>query len=405
MSNTVDAVQTKNAIPEAESRKYFIRLMIPMTMISMLYSMQLSPLTLYITDLGGTAWHVGLIGGINFIVGILIRPFAGYLTDQKGRQKVYMFGAIMYVLCTIGYVVSPNVWVLILSRALIGFALCGTTTAQGAIVADLYPNKVERCFYIMGALQTVAGLFAPLFGIWLGGVIGWPMMFAVTAVGYVIALLLSGRINYEKQYKHDWITTEKTTMPHLKDLFETSALLPSVCIMLHGVAHISIMSFIAVYGTTIGISNVGLFFTINSIATVFVTMFLMKVAGEKYRNKVFYTGAVFFLLTMAAIIFAQNLSMLYIAAIFFAVAYNATQPILNTIALAKAPVHRKGAASATFQMFWDFGFGAGSMGLGVVAANFGYRSIYIVSLVLVALIIVIYIAALSKFKEEKKQEA
>lgn len=393
-------MSSENAMAVQDSRKYFIRLMIPMTIVSAVYSMQLAPMTLYVTDLGGTASSIGLIGGINFLIGMIARPFSGYLTDRSGRQKVYLIGLLAYLISTIGYVFSPNVYVLIFFRAVSGLGVTCTTTAQGAVIADIYPEKVTRCFYIMAMLQTGAGLFAPTLGIYLGHTIGYSQMFAITGVAYFIATILALSVNYEKKYPHVWMETEKGKLPSFSDLFEKTAIWPAFCIMLHGAAHLSINTFIAPYGATLGISNVGLYFTVNSVASVIVTLVLAKFSGQKYRNKVFYIGGFFFIATMLSFMFAKNLNMLYVGAVLFAVGYSATQPILNSIALAAAPKERKGAAQATFSLFWDFGFGAGSTALGFVAASYGYKAMYGVALALVVLIVVIFAAVLSKVKED-----
>lgn len=387
---------------QKDRRMYFIRMLIPMTIVSGVYSMQLSPLALYVTKLGGTAGVVGLIGGINFIIGMIARPFAGYLSDEAGRKKVYLFGIAAYIIATIGYVISPNIVTLIVSRAISGLGVTCTTTAQYAMVPDLYPDNMVTCFRVMALLQGAVGLFAPALGIYLGQTLGYRPMFAITLVLFIIAAIFGCFINYEKKYSHERIKKEKTAFPKFSELFEKSVICPSICIMLHGVAYIVVFNFIATYGQTMGIQNIGFFFTLNGIASVVAPLLLVKVTGQKIRNGVFYIGSIVFIATEVVIAFATNANMLYLGGVLLAVGYTITQPILNEIALASAPENRKGAASGTFQMFWDFGFGAGSAAMGVVATKVGYSNMYLIAAAIVVLIMIIFAVKLAKVKSEEK---
>ncbi len=53
--------------------------------------MMVSILPMYITSLGGTAFIVGLTGGLGDSISSLLKVFSGYWSDRTGRRKPFVF--------------------------------------------------------------------------------------------------------------------------------------------------------------------------------------------------------------------------------------------------------------------------------------------------------------------------
>ena len=59
-----------------------------------------------------------------------------------------------------------------------------------------------------------------------------------------------------------------------------------------------------------------------------------------------------------------------------AFAFGMLMPVFNTLAVQRAPAHRRGAASATFYLFIDIGIGLGSAIWGLVIDYLGFDAMF-----------------------------
>ena len=73
--------------------------------------------------------------------------------------------------------------------------------------------------------------------------------------------------------------------------------------------------------------------------------------------------------------FKSNMG-LYFAAVLYGVGNGFIYPILNVLAVAPSPSHRRGKATSTYFAASDIGSGLGAMCWGVVANFTGYRSVF-----------------------------
>ena len=63
---------------------------------------------------------VGIVIGAFAVSSLLMRPFAGFLTDQRGRRIALLLGATISIAATIGHLAADSVPVLILMRLVLG---------------------------------------------------------------------------------------------------------------------------------------------------------------------------------------------------------------------------------------------------------------------------------------------
>lgn len=139
----------------------------------------------------------------------------------------------------------------------------------------------------------------------------------------------------------------------------------------------SIMNYLVYYGLSIGISNIGLFFTTSAVFTILSRFFLSKllrkfgtrrliimtllIAGVVYMNLAFATNIYIFLIIGAVNGFAQGI----------------TWSTLNINVMGHVQSNRRGMASATYLSSIDLGIALGAIFWGKLADISGFQAVFL----------------------------
>ncbi len=384
-------------------KKNYKLLIISTVVIAFFFGMQANTLPLYVLELGGSAADVGIVSGIGSIAALFFRVLAGHFLDKIGRRPIYLLGILFYIAATVGYILVPNKYAVMAFKALSGVGICCVTSSIGAILSDIAPEKLLNALFTITVAQIFGGLVAPTLGIFLAESIGYMWLYVITGAGLIAAFIVSLQIKYEKHAPPSRPVDEAAEKPRgIGRLIEKPALLPSLGMIFFGLAQSSIFGFVASFGKTIGIENIGFFFIIHGLVTLLLRPVLGRFSREIFRNKVFAVGLVFFEVSLVLFLFAQNAFFIGAAAFAFAIGYSSIQPMLNSLALSRASAARKGAANATFYFFWDIGFGFGSVALGAVATGSGYPTIYIIGIISLLILGAIFWRFLAYRKEKAR---
>ncbi|MCM2474570.1 MFS transporter [Rhizobium sp. CG5] len=100
----------------------------------------------------------------------LLAPLAGMLTDRIGRQRILMASLALYALAGVAPFWLDNLYVIILTRAVVGIAEAGVMTASTALICDYFTGR-RRAHWLsvqFGSASLVATVCFVLAGI-LGG--------------------------------------------------------------------------------------------------------------------------------------------------------------------------------------------------------------------------------------------
>jgi len=133
----------------------------------------------------------------------------GSAADLYGRRKIFVLGVVVFIAASIACGLSPNVSVLIVSRAVQGFGAALLTPASLAMLGATF-GEHERARAIgiwagAGALMMAAG---PLLGGWLVDQISWRAIFLLNVPLAIAAATLALRFGCESRNscaKHlDW---------------------------------------------------------------------------------------------------------------------------------------------------------------------------------------------------------
>jgi len=137
-------------------------------------------------------WYLGVLLATMSIAQFLSGPILGTLSDQKGRRPIFLYSLVLGVIgyiCCMAAVNIENIFLLVLSRALVGTA-AGNAAVASASIADLStPENKSKNF---GLYSMACGLGFTV-GPFLGGkfsAYGFSAPFLVAGVATFLNFLL-----------------------------------------------------------------------------------------------------------------------------------------------------------------------------------------------------------------------
>lgn len=351
------------------------------------FQMTLPTLPLFLKELGGNDQLVGLIVGIFTFSALLLRPYAGHALESKGRGFVYKTGLVVFVLSIASYSFISSILFLFLLRIVQGMGWGFSTTAGGTIATDIVPPKRrgEGLGYF-GLSGNVALALGPTLGLTLVGVISFPQLFLICAACGLVALLFASQIRYKK------VEEAETRSAKLKfDIFEKTAIKPSVLLFFITATFGGIATFLPIYAIEKEIPGIELYFLLYAAFLMISRTFAGRIYDKKGHLYVFMPGAFSIFIAMLMLAWLPNTAVLLIAASLYGLGFGSVQPALQAWSVENSPANRRGMANATFFSFFDLGIGLGAILFGQMAFIFGYASIYVASAGSVAMSMIIYI--------------
>lgn len=241
------------------------------------FQMTLPTIPLFVHELGGSDQLIGIIVGIFTFSALLLRPYAGHSLESKGRGPVYIVGLALFVLSVGSFGFITSMGMLIVMRIIQGVGWGFSTTASGTIATDLIPPKRrgEGMGYF-GLSGNLALAFGPALGLTLAGYISFTLLFIISALLGLTALLLSLNIRYKKVDE-----SSDKTKPARFDVLEKSAINPSILLFFITVTFGGITSFLPLYAAEKDITGIQLYF----ISFALFLMVSRVFAGKLYDKK------------------------------------------------------------------------------------------------------------------------
>jgi sugar porter (SP) family MFS transporter len=115
----------------------------------------------------------------------------GTIADRIGRRATLLWGGGIFIVGSILAPLAPDVFALIVARALLGVAIGFTSVTAPVYVSELSPPQSRGT--LIGLYQfalTIGIALADLVGYWLAGSQAWRWMFGIGAIPAVLFLLM-----------------------------------------------------------------------------------------------------------------------------------------------------------------------------------------------------------------------
>ncbi len=127
----------------------------------------------------------------SFFAGVCIgQLLCGPLLDRFGRRIPLITGMLLYIVASIGCVLSNSIELLIICRFFQALGGCVGMVAPRAVIRDIFPVKENaKIFSLMILILGVSPIVAPTAGSYLISAFGWHSVFMVLTVIGIITLL------------------------------------------------------------------------------------------------------------------------------------------------------------------------------------------------------------------------
>ncbi len=203
----------------------------------------------------GHSLHVP-IGQVQLTISSYLVGFAagqivyGPLSDRLGRKPVLLVAIFIYGLGSVLCATTRSIDALVAARFVQALGGAGAIVLARAVVRDLYSGvRAGRELSLMGSIQALAPIAAPVIGGFLQTVFGWHASFILLVIVSIASGTLTARLLPETLHKR---TTEPLSPATMGRLYR------SVLVNRSFVAHLAIMTttFVGLYAWVSGASIV-----------------------------------------------------------------------------------------------------------------------------------------------------
>ncbi|MGL4106829.1 MFS transporter [Clostridium sp. LP20] len=342
--------------------------------VNLACNLLLSTISIYAKEITKVDTYAGIMTGAFTLAALFIRLVAGKMLDKIGRRKVLVLGVGITVLSTIAYLLTNNIYIIIVLRVMQGLGFGISSTAIATIVTDVTPESrmLEGIGY-SGVGITITTAIGPSIALALVGkeYDNFNLLFIVTAAVALLTILLSSRLSYKEN-----VVVKKEVASDSEGISIRKIIIPATVLFIAAIAESTILAFAALYGIELGFSNIGLFFTINAIGILASRLFINQIVNKLGTNIVVSSGVLIFAASIFGMAVAKTYGMLILMGFLCGVMVGSLLPIVNLLILDSVSKSNRGMANAIYYALIDGGYGVGSIMWGQVIVASGYRSIY-----------------------------
>ncbi|MFC6201064.1 MFS transporter [Lactiplantibacillus nangangensis] len=340
----------------------------------------------YARNLGINRPFAGIIVGIMSLTSMVLRPFAGNLTDRISKYRLALIGGSLCAISDFGYFFSFDASWLLFFRLIngLGFVLC--TVCLATWMAYLVPRQhLGAAMGYYGLLNALAMAIAPALAISIYQLLGYKFIIslaALSAVAMVVVIQL--------------IDNHAKPAVNLKDqhfkIIQRDALPVAMIFSLLSIPYFVTQADIVMYVQERHLNiTVSLFFLCYSLVLIVIRLLL-----KNYFDTISF-GLWFAICIMATIgyiilltIMQNNFEMI-LAAGLMAVGFGVMVSVSQSTALLLAPMAEQGLANATYYLGSDIGMSIGPIIGGILPTILPLKFFYPVMLLVVPLTATIYL--------------
>ncbi|OAS81981.1 arabinose transporter [Achromobacter xylosoxidans] len=326
--------------------------------------------------LGFSNLVVGLVIGIQFLVTVLTRGYAGRVTDQEGGRRSALQGALVMAVAGLLYLVA---------------ALPGLSPAAslGVIVAGRLAAGLGESQFVTGcvswSIASVGPQRAGLSMSWTG-----IAMFAALSIGAPMGMAMYQRYGLAASMAACIAAPLLATVIALGTASYPSprgARLPfhrvvgriwreGLGLMLQGVGLSGLTAFASLYFAARQWDSAGWVMTAFGAGFIAVRMLLGHLPDRLGGYRVAACSLAVEAIGQALLWFAPNAGVALAGAMVTGLGCALVFPALGVEALKRVPPANRGSAMGAFVAFLDIAYGLAGPAAGVIAGHFGYAAVY-----------------------------
>lgn len=334
----------------------------------------------YASWLGASAVLVGTISGLYFGVAFAARPFSGPAITILDKKKIMLATYALGVITNVAYAVAGNVQWFLLARVLHGLQFAFVGSLNLTIASDSLPReKLGSGIGVFGIGAALASAFGPSLGIavrdWGSGL--WGVRGGYTAVFLLAALfMLLGIVPCAAMPRQPGVDRAALGKWY-RNILATQTLLPTMLLLLVSAGSILYTSYMVPYADELGISGIGLFFTIYAVFLLVARPVSGRLSDRWGLEKVLVPGFLIFALSFLVVGLGRSKWVLLVGAALYALGYGAVSPAIQTLCIRTVEPERRGVASNTQYFGMDLGYFLGPLLGSLLYDKLGYSNMYL----------------------------
>jgi MFS family permease len=356
-------------------------------------------LPLYVTQLGGSPFTVGLVLAAFAVTSVIVRPLVGHWADRWSHAGVMNWGLLSQGI-SILFCFIPFAGAAMLANGLRGIGWGGLNTGGYALLALTAPEtrRGEASGLYSGVQGSPAILF-PAFALWLIAAPfgGFAVVFAVTALLPFAGAAVGGLILRHLPRPAALPPSDDAT-PWWRQIFrfvEREVFLPSLLLFWLNLTLPGFSNFSVLYARELGIANFAGFFIVVGLTNLLGRPLLGRLSDKIGRARSIAAGFALQAVGLLLIAIVGNLFGMICAGALYMAGNAIGSSTTLAFAVERADPMRRGKAMATFSMAYPLSYGLGSLLIGSAVESAGYAGMYLIfaALQAVALILMLLYGA------------
>ena len=352
-------------------------------------------LPVFLTDnFLATESQIGLVLSFYTLAALLIRPFAGYALDVMGRKSIYVGALLVFSSIFFGYVWATSILFVLVLRFMHGLTWGTMSSAGSTIAVDLVPLKRRgEGIGVFGLSMTIAMAIGPLVAITIAGDGNYTRLFFSAALFSFLGLVLALFVRIPR------LSTAKRKFS-ITSLIEKKSLPVSMNVFFVTIPYGGIISFIALYGRSIGIESSGLFFLLLAVGIAVSRIFSGKSFDRAGPKMISILGIGLLIVGLPLLAFNQSFLGYHLAALILGFGFGVIMANFQAIANHKVAAEKRGAANSTYLTFFDLGIGFGMLLVGYLIQVMDYSGAFILCALIEFIALAFFIFyTMPKFKQ------
>lgn len=332
----------------------------------------LTVLPLYVFDMGGTEFDIGLHMILFFGASILMRFYFGPLTDRKGRKIPLMIGAFAFATSSLLFIICDNVWSMALARIYHAVGLATFFSGGGSLIVDLAPSRRLGLYIGVFRLTFVLALLSgPTLALAIINSYSYTVWFVVSFFIGALSLLL---VSLVKTPGYSQKSQESGSLKKFASVLkEKSAYLPLYGIALVSLVYGVLLSFAVLYiDQNSDIANPGFYFTCLSVVAVLGNFFSGYFSDRWGRPLVVWPAIMLLSIGVGVLFFLPDTpSIFFLSSIAAGLGYSGGITSLAAWLVEVTDKESRGTVLALQESVIDLGVGLASFVFGTMSGFFG----------------------------------
>jgi MFS family permease len=360
-----------NPCVSAQAQRLFTPAFVALTLSELAYftggGLMIGLTTFLVTGpIGADESGVALATAAFTVTTLALRPYAGRLSDRRGRRPLLIGGGAMFAIVLLGHLLATSLPALIVLRLLWGVAEAFYFVAAFAALADLAPPGRTGEALSFNSLALYLGLaLGPLLGQLLHELGGFP---AAWVGGFVLGVAATVLAVVLPETAASNGAAEGAGSP---GIFHRQAIGPGLALFTGTTAMSGFLLLIGPHAEALGLDAWSLTFLLFGAIVIVLRLAFATLPDRVPPLRLGGLALAMAGIGLTVVAVGGGVAGLLAGTALMAAGVAFMTPAFFAATFARVPATERGAASGTMSFLIDLGFGAGPFVLGFVAASSG----------------------------------